>query len=120
MKSQVASAFALAMSLLACAQETPGTHPASAQNASASPTATLPMRIIVQFKSPATPDAQAFVQALQTRTHAPVHYVAAVSADTHVYRLQPQPEQNPAQVLQQLSAMPEISRAELDSKTKAP
>ena len=112
MKSQVASALALAMSLLACAQETP--------NASAMVNKTSPVRVIVHFKHPATVDAQAFVHTLQTYTRAPVQYVAAVSPDSHVYRLQAQAEQSPAQLVQQLSAMPEIARAELDHKVKTP
>lgn len=120
MKSPLAGALALAISLLACAQEAVGTHPSAAQNTAAMPIQTAPVRIIVQFKNPAAINAPAFVQRLQTLTPTPVHYVAAVSADTHVYILQPPPGQSTVQLLQQLGAMSEIARVEFDHKVKAP
>lgn len=120
MKSQIISATALAVSLLACAQETPGTHHNATQNPAAMATQTHPARIMVQFKNPSTIDAPGFAQRLQTLTHAPARYLAAVSADTYVYLLHTQPGQSPAQMLQQLNAMPEVARAEFDQKTKAP
>lgn len=120
MKSQITCAMALAISLLACAQETVGAPPTTALNAAAPAGQAAPARVLVQFKNPSAIDAQAFVQRLQSLTHTSVHYVAAVSGDTHVYRLQPPSGQNLAQLLQQLQSMPEIARVEFDQKAKAP
>ena len=117
MKSQIASAITLALSLLACAQET--APPGVALNAVSLANQAEPARVIVQFKHTAAINAQAFVQRLQTLTASTVHYVAAVSTDTHVYTLKPRPGQSSAQLLQQLSTMPEIARAEFDQKAKS-
>ena len=116
MKSQIVSAIALAVSLLACAQET--TPPSAAQGAVAFSSQAESARVIVQFKNPATIDAQAFVQRLQTLTASPAYYVAAISTDTHVYILKTPPGQGTTQLLEQLSALPEIARAEVDQKAK--
>ena len=75
-------------------------------------------RVIVQFKNPTSINAEAFAQRLQTLTASTVHYVAAVSADTHVYILKTPPGKSTTQLLDQLSALPEIARAEVDKKTK--
>lgn len=117
MKCQIASAMTLALCLLACAQETVPRD--GVRNAVALPNQVAPTRVILQFKNPSAVDAQAFVQRLQTLSPAPVRYVAAVSVDTHVYLMPPQPTQSTGQLLQQLSAMPEIARAELDPKAKS-
>lgn len=113
-------ALVLATGLLTCAQEATGMRHTLAPYGPANAGASVPARIIVQFKYPASTDAQAFAQRVQERTHIPAHYVAPVAGDTHVYRLQLPPGQSPAQALQQLAAMPEIARAELDAKTTAP
>jgi hypothetical protein len=120
MKNPLAGALALAISLLACAQESVGTQPSATNSTAAIPGQTEPVRTIVQFKNPAAINAPAFVQRLQALTPNAVRYVAAVSTDTHVYILQPQPGQSSVQLLQQLNAMPEIARVEFDHKVKAP
>ena len=91
MKNPLAGALALAISLLACAQESVGTQPSATNSTAAIPGQTEPVRTIVQFKNPAAINAPAFVQRLQALTPNAVRYVAAVSTDTHVYILQPQP-----------------------------
>ena len=118
MKSPITSTFALALSLLACAQEPAGTQTPAGHPAAALAQPAAPVRVLVKFKNPAAIDAATFVQRLQALSPTPVRYVAAVFADTHVYILTPQPGQNTAQLHQQLSALPEIARVEFDSKAK--
>ena len=78
------------------------------------------VRAVLQFNTtqPAFNN-DAFVTTLQVQAQVPMHYVAAVSADTHVYGLELPEAQDPATVLQRLKALPSVIRAELDSKAKA-
>ena len=120
MKYPIAVALAIAVCLLACAQEAPATSPVAAHSAGAMAAPKAYVRIVVQFRNPSAIDARAFVQRLQAAGHPSVHYIGAVSGDTHVYRLQHAPGQSLQQVLQRLHTMPEIADARLDDKIKAP
>ncbi len=76
------------------------------------------VRVIVQFRQPVAFNDETLLKTLQTQAQAPVHYLAAVSSDTHVYGLQLAADQAPTAALQRLSALPSIARAELDGKVK--
>lgn len=85
-------------------------------------------RVIVQFsntnanKTASTQsfDDDTFVTTLQVHTQVPMHYISAVSADTHVYGLELPDGQDPAVALQRLRALPSVARIELDNnKAKA-
>lgn len=115
MKAWMASGLALACCLLACAQETAGPAPApSAVNALP------PVRVILQFNRPTDYQSEPWLNTLQAQTQAQVHYIAAVSGDTHIYRFQPAAGYTYAQLLQRLSALPGVTRVELDQKIKTP
>lgn len=120
---------ACAFGLLACARDT-GYHPPDplpppnlvGDTGKAGITT---VRVVMQFK-PAAPSAAAqafddenFVTALQVQAQVPMHYIAAVSADTHVYGLEMPATQDPALVVQRLQVLSSVARAELDAKTKA-
>ena len=78
------------------------------------------VRVVLQFKAATQAfDDEAFVTALQVQAQAPVHYVAAVSADTHVYALELPASQSPLVAMQRLQALPSVIRVELDNKAKA-
>ena len=115
MKAAIASGLALACCLLACAQDAGGPVPVqSTVNA-------LPaVRVILQFNRPTDYQSEPWLNTLQAQTQAQVHYIAAVSNDTHVYRFQPAAGDTYAQLLQRLSALPEVLRVELDQKVKIP
>ena len=82
--------------------------------------AVVTVRVVLQFNTTAQPfDSDAFVTTLQVQAQVPMRYVAAVSADTHVYGLELPATQNPATALQRLKALPSVLRVELDSKAKA-
>lgn len=86
------------------------------------------LRVVVQFsntnanKTATTQsfDDDTFVTTLQVHSQVPMHYIAAVSADTHVYGLELPGGQDPAPAVQRLRALPSVARAELDDpKAKA-
>ncbi|MFZ3219810.1 MAG: hypothetical protein WA174_07245 [Rhodoferax sp.] len=73
------------------------------------------MRIIVQFRA-AVPYADAtFLQTLGQQAGARITYLASVSADTHVYQVEPLGNQRPADVLQRLEGAPSVLRVEMDA-----
>lgn len=77
------------------------------------------VRVVVQFNQSVAFQSEAFLRSLQVQTQAQVRYLGAVSSDTHIYSFQPRAGQSYAQLLQLLSAMREVARAELDQKAKA-
>lgn len=100
-------ACACAMGLLACAQ-----------GLRTQPELTT-LRVIVQFKQPVAYADAVFVQTLQEQAQAPVQYLSAVSADTHVYALQWPAGQDSTPVLQRLAALPSVARVERDTRARA-
>lgn len=121
LRHKVAGVVVCVSGLLACAQSVPGNSPGSPVNASA-PASTVPLpavRVVVQFNQPVAFQSAYFLQKLQVQTQAQVRYLGGVFQDTHVYSFQPLAGQTYAQLLQRLSTMPEVSRVELDQKTKA-
>lgn len=78
------------------------------------------VRVVLQFNTANQAfNDEAFVTALQVQAQVPMHYVAAVSADTHVYGLELPASQSPSGAVQRLQALPSVSRVELDSRVKA-
>ena len=76
------------------------------------------VRITVQFKQSVTFSDDAFVKTLEQQVQAPVRYLTAVSADTHVYAVQLPADQAPTTTLQRLGALPSVARVELDEKAR--
>lgn len=111
--------------LLACAQSEPGNSAdrvAETTTQTPAPTSMAPLpavRVVVQFKQPVAFQSESFLHHLQVQTQAQARYLGAVSPDTHIYSFQPRAGQTYAQLLQLLSAMREVARAELDQKAKA-
>ena len=121
LRHKVAGVAVCVSCLLACAQSVPGNSPGSAVNTN-TPASMVPLpavRVVVQFNPPVAFQSAYFLQKLQVQTQAQVRYLGGVSQDTHVYNFQPLAGQTYAQLLQRLSAMPEVARVELDQKAKA-
>ncbi|MFZ2308403.1 MAG: hypothetical protein WAW73_22205 [Rhodoferax sp.] len=120
---RILASAACILGLMACTQGTrhvPGNAPPPPNLLTQeSPTGVRTLRVIVQFKQSAAFADAAFVQSLQDQIQAPVHYLSAVSADTHVYQLQVAPDQNPATVVQRLAALPNVARVERDAAAKS-
>lgn len=125
LRHEVAGVAVCVSCLLACAQSEPGNSPdrvADANTKAPAPAATavLPaVRVVVQFNQPVAFQSESFLHHLQAQTQAQTRYLGSVSADTHIYSFQPRAGQTYAQLLQLLSAMREVARAELDQKAKA-
>ena len=113
-----------ALNLWACAQSPgyPNPDPLPSPNLlqDGAMTAPVTVRVIVQFKQAVDSNDDMLVKALQAQAQAqaPVHYLTAVSADTHVYGVQLPADQAPTAVLQRLGALPSVTRAELDDKAR--
>lgn len=90
------------------AQNAPAPVPAVAQS---SPS----MRVIVQFRATVAYADAAFLQTLGQQAQARITYLASVSPDTHVYRVEPLGNQHPAEVLQRLEGAPSVLRVEVDA-----
>ncbi len=108
--------------LSACARDT-GYHPPEALpppnlQGDGDKTAVVNVRVIVQFKVAQAYDDEAFVTTLQVHAQVPMHYIAAVSTDTHVYGLELPASQDPAAAIQRLRALPSVARVDIDSKAK--
>lgn len=73
------------------------------------------LRIIVKFRSAVPYADAAFLQTLGQQVDARLTYLASVSADTHVYRMEPLDNQRPADVLQRLSRVPSVLYVEIDA-----
>jgi hypothetical protein len=109
------------LGLLACAQKGPSypnPDPLPPPNLlqGVAMTAPVTVRVIVQFKQAVASNDDALVKTLQAQAQAPVHYLTAVSGDTHVYGVQLPADQAPTAALQRLSTLPSVARVELDDK----
>lgn len=104
----VAMVWVSVCSVLACAQS-----PADVSSRAS------PLRVILQFNTPGPYSDTAFLNELQTRSHAQVRYIAAVSGDTHVYSVQPDAGQSQTVILQRLGRMPIVIHVEVDQKATA-
>ncbi len=125
----------LALLLGACASNTANLPPFPADalpppnlHADAGKASIATVRVIVQFSNSnanqtATTQGfgdDTFVTTLQVHAQVPMHYISAVSADTHVYGLELYPNQDPAVAVQRLRALPSVARVEMDNnKAKA-
>ena len=114
----LALASALALLLGACSPALTPVTPV-AQNTTAPAPAVVPsspaMRIIVQFRTAVAYADATFLQTLGQQANARITYLASVSADTHVYRVEPLSNQHPADVLQRLEGSPSVLRVEVDA-----
>lgn len=121
---QRTAAILLSLLLTACAREaitypTDVLPPPNLQ-AVGDPSAIATVRVVLQFNTTKLAfDEEAFVTSLQVQAQVPMHYVAAVAGDTHIYGLELPTAQSPAPALQRLTALPTVVRVELDSKAKA-
>ena len=117
-------AILISLLLTACAREvitypTEVLPPPNLQ-ATGDKAAIVTVRVILQFNAVKQAfDDENFVTTLQVQAQVPMHYVAAVSADTHVYGLELPVAQSPSTAMQRLQALPSITRVELDNKAKA-
>lgn len=73
------------------------------------------MRVIVQFRTTVAYADATFLQTLGQQVDARITYLASVSADTHVYKVEPLGNQRPADMLQRLSDAPTVLRTEVDA-----
>ena len=77
-------------------------------------------RVVLQFKpGERAYDGDTFVTTLQVQAQVPMHYIAAVSADTHVYGLELPTTHSAIAAVQRLKALPLVLGAEVDDKAKA-
>jgi len=117
-------AILISLLLTACAREvitypTEVLPPPNLQ-ATGDKAAIVTVRVILQFNAVKQAfDDENFVTTLQVQAQVPMHYVAAVSEDTHVYGLELPVAQSPSTAMQRLQALPSIIRVELDNKAKA-
>jgi len=117
-------AILISLLLTACAREvitypTEVLPPPNLQ-ATGDKAAIVTVRVILQFNAVKQAfDDENFVTTLQVQAQVPMHYVAAVSDDTHVYGLELPVAQSPSTAMQRLQALPSIIRVELDNKAKA-
>ena len=58
-------------------------------------------------------------RAARAQAQVPMHYITAVSADTHVYGLELPATAGAAPAVQRLQALPSVLRVEVDNKAKA-
>ena len=77
-------------------------------------------RVVLQFKPGAQAyDGDKFVTTLQVQAQVPMYYIAAVSADTHVYGLELSPTHSATAAVQRLKTLPLVLGAEVDEQAKA-
>ncbi len=77
------------------------------------------VRVLLHFNATTLAfDDENFITALQVQAQVPMHYVAAVSADTHIYGLELPKTQSPMPALQRLQTLPSVARVEIDDKAK--
>ena len=78
------------------------------------------VRVVLQFKAGTQAfDDENFVTGLQVQAREPMHYITAVSADTHVYGLELPASSSAGPAVQRLQALPSVLRVEVDDKAKA-
>lgn len=119
-----------AVALLACAQ---GSHPPLPEALpppdlvqAASPAATtdsaghtVVRRVVIQLRAPTQATDPVWLRSLQDQAQAPVHYVTAISTDTHVYALLWPTDRSGDDLLARLAQLPEVLRVEHDTRAKA-
>jgi len=76
------------------------------------------LRVIVRFRSAAAGDDAATLAGLSRQAQAPVRYLASVSPDTHVYRIESGPGQQADTLRTRLLALPGITSVEIDSTAR--
>lgn len=82
---------------------------------SAPPTGAQTVRVIVKFRQAVPFREAAFLQAMAQHIQAHIAYISSVAPDTHVYRVEPQPGQCHADILQRLASLPTVLRVEADA-----
>ena len=74
------------------------------------------VRAVVKFRQIVAYRDPAFVQSLSQQTQARISYVSSVSADTHVYLVEPLGMHDAASAVARLGKLPSVLWVELDSK----
>lgn len=111
-----------ALALLLCACSPTTMHPVTpiTENAPAPSSAAVQpspaMRVIVKFRTTVAYADAAFLQTIGQQVNARIIYLASVSADTHVYRMEPLAHQTPAEILQRLAGVPSVLHVEADAR----
>ncbi len=77
------------------------------------------LRVIVQFNQPVAFREPAFVHTLEQQAQARMRYLTAVSGDTHVYSMELPADQNATPAIARLSALPNVTRVELDQRVRS-
>ena len=72
------------------------------------------MRVVVRFRSVGSGRDAAALADLSRQAQAPVSYVTSVSADTHVYRIEPAAGQRADELLARLRTVPGVTFVEID------
>lgn len=112
------------VALLACASRPDAYFPPEALPppdllSSTSDASLTKLHLIIHFKQAGAYDEVAFVQTLQDPCHVLLHYVAAVSVDTHTYTMELPADRDTAATLQCLRGVASVGRVEIDQKSKA-
>ncbi len=77
------------------------------------------LRVIVQFNQPVAFRDAGFVRTLEQQAQARMRYLTAVSGDTHVYSMELPADQNATPAIARLSALPNVTRVELDQRVRS-
>ena len=106
-----------------CSQPEPGhpanptSHASTVQNQPPARRETA-LRVVVKFRTGGTGRDAAVLSGLTRQAQAPVSYLASVSADTHVYRIEPAAGQSTGELLARLRAMPGVAFVEIDNTVR--
>lgn len=87
----------------------------------AAPAATAPrqaLRVIVRFRPGAPYRDGAFLQAMGQKVQARITYLASVSDDTHVYRIEPGTGLGEAEMVRRLADLPPVLCAEPEARVR--
>lgn len=116
-----------ALGLLACAQSSrdvpievpPPPSLVDAPEAADRAATLASLRVIVQFNQPVAFREPAFVHTLEQQAQARMRYLTPVSGDTHVYSMELPADQDATPALARLSALPNVTRVELDQRVRS-
>lgn len=75
-------------------------------------------RVIVQFRPGVAYRDSAFLQAMGEKVQARIVYLASVSDDTHVYRIEPRAGLSEAEMVRRLAGLPSVRHAEIDARVR--
>lgn len=111
--------LALLLALTACSPA--ATAPATtSMQGSPPPAPTKPadaqaLRVVVKFRRAVPFLDAAFLRDMGRQIRARVAYISSVAPDIHAYRIEPEPGQSHADILQRLAGLPSVLRVEADA-----